>query len=93
MQWEHQGAADATWEAEDDLRRNFPTFHLEDKVSEEGEATVTKGSVDQVKRGGVGEKEARARVDRTENVNTGPRMSNRVNRGVTNVRKYRDFIM
>ena len=56
-------------------------------------AVVTKGSVDQVKRGGVGEKEARARVDRTENVNTGPRMSNPVNRGVTNVRKYRDFIM
>lgn len=32
VRWENQGAIDATWETEEDLRRNFPRFHLEDKV-------------------------------------------------------------
>lgn len=78
VQWEHQAAADATWEDEDHLRRNFPAFHLEDKVNEEREAIVTNVPVDQVKKKYVDER---------------PRMSSRVNRGVTSGTKFKDFVM
>jgi len=41
IQWQHTEATKATWEFEQDIRKSFPTFNLEEKVVSHGEGNVT----------------------------------------------------
>lgn len=87
--WENHSAAEATWATEDDIRRQFPTFHLEDKVAVEGETHVT---VKDSKEHGVVTTKGTRKQDTTGVTKIWERQM-RSNRVKTNVTKFHNFIM
>lgn len=86
-QWEHQSAADATWEFEHDLQQRFPDISLEDKAHIGELANVP---IDQVKGSTKFGRNVECDEEGTE---INPRRSDRTGRISTRVTKFRDFVM
>ncbi|XP_039129096.1 putative disease resistance protein RGA1 [Dioscorea cayenensis subsp. rotundata] len=88
IRWENHSAADATWTAADDLRRNFPNFYLEDMVALEAAAHVPVDVTNREDAEDKGKREKKGLKTKETKISGRPRRGNRALTGET---RFKDF--